>query len=267
MTTLFDLLLLPFNGFAPGWGLVALSAVSGVIFLLIYGRCSNQAKLREVKRNIGATLLETVLFRRDFGLCLQAQGRLFGLACRYLFLAVPPIVILAIPGLIILAQLNLRYGVRPLQLGEHALLKVRLERVAEVDRVVLSTSPGIHATAPVRIRSTGEVVWRLDAVAISAPQQVVVRVAGASAELQKLIFTAPTQPVAARAYNVNSWWRWLFYPGETLLDGKQGLTELVVSYPPAQYRLLGYEIHWLVTFLVVSLLSGLVAAKVFRIEI
>lgn len=264
MTTLFDILLWPLRSVAPGWGLLAVSAVSGVLFLLLYGRCSNQAKLREVKKKIGAAVLETILFRRDFGLCLRAQGRMFVLACRYLLLAVPPLLVLAIPGVLILAQLNLRYNARPLREGEHALLKVQVQKPSQLGGVSLQTTAGLHATAPVRVKSASEVWWRLDVRDMSQPQEVTVRVDGK--EFRKPVAVG-TRAATLPTRNVSSWRQWLLYPGERLLDPQSSLVEAALAYPAAEYQLFGFGIHWIVTFLVVSLASGLVTAKIFHVEI
>jgi len=51
-----------------------------------------------------------------------------------------------------------------------------------------------------------------------------------------------------------------------LTAGSQ-VTELKIGYPPVRYQLLGIRMHWLVVFAVLSILSGLIASKIFRVEI
>ena len=99
-TWFFDLLLWPFGNMAPVWGLLFVSALSGILLLLVYGRISNQAAIRRTKKKIGGLMLEAVLYRRDLAVSLRAQARMFGQAFVYLGYALPPLVILMAPCLI-----------------------------------------------------------------------------------------------------------------------------------------------------------------------
>lgn len=259
ITTVFRLLVSPF-GDSRAAALVAVSVVSGVLLLYVYGKVSNQSALKAVKRSIGADLLEAVLYRHDVRLCLAAQGRLFLDGCRYAGRAVPPLIVLAIPSLLILSQLNLRYENRGLRPAERALVKVRVEDAALLSSATLKTPTGVEVSPPLRIPETKEIVWR---VAASGDQAVPLEISAGNATTHHLLKPAAAAEVSSSIYR--SALAQLFYPGAPVLAAPFSRVE--ISYPRLEMRYFGREIHWLVVFFVVSLVSGLIAAKFLRIEI
>ena len=161
---LVGLLLRPFLGFSPFLGLFVVSALAGVVLLYLYGKVSAQKKIRALKRQIFANLQEVVLFRHDIGIMLRAQGRLFKCSALYFAYAFPALIVLMIPCLLVLAQLNLYFGVRTLQPGETALLKIKLSSPAKIREVSLETSQNLEVSPAVRSPADGEVAWRLKAL-------------------------------------------------------------------------------------------------------
>ena len=85
LTALFDTVYAVL-GLGPRWlSLVLLSAVVGVIALIVVRYCSNQAAIGRVKDDIKANMLSLKLFKDELRVVLKAQARLVraGLKMQY----------------------------------------------------------------------------------------------------------------------------------------------------------------------------------------
>jgi len=265
-TSVFDLLTIPFQGIAPVWGLVFFSLVSGVILLVIYGWVSDQKAIANAKKKIHSYLLESILFRHDLSTSLRAQGRMFLQAGKYFSLAVPPILILAIPCIFILSQLNLRYQSEALHPGERSLMSITVAEPRMLFDVTVEGPEGIAFTPPVRIIDENRIVWGIEA------DQVGVYPATVKNGNGEVLFTKDLYVGVSAArlatYHARQWWMELLYPDDgRILAGAPAIGEILVQYPGTLHRFLGIEWHWLILFLVLSILSGLVAARYLKVEI
>ncbi len=261
VTGIFDLLLVPFRGLSPFSGLVFISVISGFILVFLYGRLSNQKALRRVKDTIYGALLEAVLFRSHPSTALCAQARMFVSGGKYFLLAVPPIFVLSIPCIIIMAQLNLRYGHLPLASGKTAIVSATAASEIALEKISLETGPGISVeTPPVRIAGEKKAYWRVRAVEEGSWPA---RIGGETA----LPLYAGTRAHVVPELRTSSWWWEILYPGVEALPGQGELKEIEVSYPEAGYSLLGFNTSWIVIFIVVSILGGIIWSRLWGIEI
>lgn len=265
-TFLTDLILLPFRSLDPIWGLIVISAISGIALIYIYGLVSNQKAIKTVKRRISASILEVILYRHDIGLCLKAQGHMLLSGARYFALAVPPLLILMVPCIFVLSQLNLRYENRALQPNENAILTATVSDQQKMMEVNLETSDGLIQTPAVRSPDIKEVSWRLTPVK-EGDQKFVIKLPGGVSAFESPVYVGRHQgPLYASNF---SSWAWSFlYPGREKLDpAKYGLTSISLSYPKEENVILGVELHWIIIFFLVSLISGLVASRFLKVEI
>ncbi len=69
------------------------------------------------------------------------------------------------------------------------------------------------------------------------------------------------------AKRTKSWWMALLYPGQRIIPAPSPIREISLSYPETRYEFLGLRWHWLVIFLVFSILSGLAASKAFGVAV
>lgn len=282
-----DLLIYPLRTADPIYALIWISALAGVICLLIFGRFSNQAALRRVKDRIYGGLLEALLYRHDIRTCLAAQGRMFRAAGAYLRYALSPMFVMIIPVLFLLAQVQVRFGYRPLKTQEPVLIGVTLAESGDGRELnpgetlspaengsaegVALESDSVAVQAAVRVPAKGEIVWR---VGVPAPGRHRFAVRSASldaplvtAEVSSGAFGEPGYTIAPFFVAAStSWWRTLLYPGPSL-SSSAGVRDIWVRYPPQEYSLLGFHLSAVVVFLIVSLLSGLLASRVLKIEI
>ena len=163
LTPVFDVICWPFRALAPMWALTAISLASGVLLVWLFGKTSDQTRIRAIRDRIRGNLIGVRLFQHDIGVVLSLQGRIFGDTFRFMGLALIPMLIMMVPVVMIMTQLNMRFAVRPLDVGETILVKALVRDAAALDReVALDVPDGVTVeTPPVRIRSTREIVWRL----------------------------------------------------------------------------------------------------------
>src|SRR5437016_5530087 len=79
-----------FSWAPPVVGLAVLSAVVGVAMLWVFGKTSNQKRMKQVKRRVYASLLELRVFSDEPAISWRAQKTLFAQNLRYMGLALKP---------------------------------------------------------------------------------------------------------------------------------------------------------------------------------
>jgi hypothetical protein len=234
-------------------GLLIVSLLASVGMLLVFKATSNQPKLDAVKRQIHACLFEIRLFNDDLVAILRAQMEILRHNLRYLGLSTVPMLWMIAPLLLVIAQLQFHYGYEGLVPGQDFLVEVRLEAQGEsLTRPVasLETPGGLTVETPaVWIPSERELAWRLRA-RDWGNHELKVRVDGQ--ELAKTVQVSRglgrRSPVRLEA----GFWNELLYPAEEPLPKGSPVVSISVGYPEAYVSLLGWPVHWLVVFFVLS---------------
>lgn len=239
------------QGAPPLLTLAAISVLAGVGMLWVFGRLSDQEAIRAVKRELAACLYEVRLFADEPWLIWRAQKRLLAGNLRYLALMIRPALILTVPMVLLLVHMDAFYGRAPLSVGRAALVKAELDGAPGLSASLEPPAGVVVETPPVRIRSERQVVWRIrPAQPVSGRLRL--RVQDRVYEKNLISGSAPRYLTRRR---VQSFWDWVFSPGEPRLpDGPVRAIE--ISYPPAEVGLGSLQFHWLVWFLPVSLASA-----------
>jgi hypothetical protein len=162
----FDALLFPFRTLPPVVGLLVVSLAAAVAMLLVFKKTSNQARLEAVKRQIHACLFELRLFSDDLPAILRAQGEILGHNLRYLGLSIVPMLVMLVPLVFVIAQLQFHYGYRGFRPSEDFLVKVQLKegRADARPQASIEAPDGVAVvTPPVWIAGERELAWRLRA--------------------------------------------------------------------------------------------------------
>src|SRR5262249_26706427 len=120
-------------GAMPGWlSATVLAVVLGVALLVLFKYTSNQRAIKRARDGVNANLLALKLYKDSALVALRAQGRIMAGAFRLMLLALVPILVMALPVCLVLAQMSLWYQARPLRVGEEAVITVKLNGEAEV---------------------------------------------------------------------------------------------------------------------------------------
>ena len=239
--------------------------MTGLAAVLIFKYVSNQDAMRRIKNRIHAHLLELRLFPDQLGIVSRAHGRILRLTAIYLAYNLKPLAILLFPLLILMIQLDLRFGRIPLEPHDSFILKAKLVDPGALDSASLRLPNGLALTAPpVNVPALREVNWRIraDERGVFLPAVAVAgQTFGKQVVVSKEITALPEERAGASVVG------WFLNPVERPLPRSGPLRSLEVNYAPRSIDLGYFGTSWLVFFLVVSLLSGLLFKFVLGIEI
>jgi hypothetical protein len=232
--------------------LLPIGVVFGIGSSMIFSRCSDRVAVRRSGNRVLAYLLEFRLFLDEPRLILKAQKNLLIENLRWLRLLVKPVLVLTLPTIILLAQLDALYGHAPLVPGEAAVVTAQFgkARLDDVPRVV--APPGVVVeTPPVRVESERQVSWRIRPFkAVSGKLQFVCQ----DRNLTKSIRSgAGVHYKSARRGNI---WRFLLQPTELPLSTSV-VDWIEIDYP----RAVILHLNWLVWFLVASSVGAILGFR------
>lgn len=257
--------LAPFNTFNPTIGLSVISVIAGILLILAYKKISFQAAIAKTKKTIHAALLESIVFRHDTFQCLSAQRRMFLYGGRYLLLAIPPILILAIPSIFLLAELQTRYGYRPVKSGETIIVRAKVKDPKLLNSTVLSVDPEVEVAGPVRSIKSSELYWRLSSQKTGV-YHAIIKVGGVPAISQEIAVGQGVGRLGPEHYY--SGWHQLLFPLDITSNvTRDSFSQIQFSYPATELNFLGFEMNWVFVFLIVSMCAGLALSRVLGIEV
>jgi hypothetical protein len=265
---LFDLVFLPFRSFNPWAGMVFISFLTGLLMLFIYRLTSNQTGIRQVKDRIKAHLLELRLYKDNMGVTMKAQGQILRANLRYIVLNFKPLLVMIVPLVLILAQLNLWFGSDPLEVGRPAILKLELAPdIKPLDmEFALEAPPQIAVeTPPLRLEEPKEVDWRINPGAPGI-YDLTIRAGGQSVRKTVVVAGRPLQKVSPLKVGRN-FLEEVLYPGEKPLPRGNPVRSVELVYPAGRLHLLGFRVHWLIAYLGLSIIFGFALKKPFKVEI
>lgn len=251
----------------PGWvSNTAISAVTGVIMLVIFKYTSNQDAIGRVRDSIKANMLALKLFRDSISVTLSAQGQIFKGAGGLLFHAIRPMLVMLVPICLILAQMGLWYQARPLLPGEEALVIMQLN--GNIDSawpdVSIASMPAADVTIDqTRAFSERQIYWKIKARE-NGLNNIVFEVDSRQIEKQLVIGdgfmrTSPQRPG----------WRWadiLLHPTEKPFGPDSVVQSISIEYPDRPGRISGTN-WWLIYFFVASMVFAFIFKPFLNVKI
>jgi hypothetical protein len=247
---------------SPGTGLAVLSVLSGVAMLWVVQKTSNQARIRQAKRLVQAHLLELRIYRDEPGVMWRAQKSLLGANLRYLALMLQPALVMGVPFAILLVHLDAFYGRAPLPVGAEAIVTMGTHGTS-ADVPELQAPAGVTVESPgVRALDVDEVSWRIRP---HTPVSGVLHIRMKGASVEKDI-EAGTGPRFVAGRKVSSLWDAVWHPDEAPIAAPN-VEWVEVRYPSATVEWLGIRLHWLIWFVVISMLSALLLKKRFHVTL
>jgi hypothetical protein len=260
-TFLFNILLWPFSALPPVWGLLFISILTGLLMLGLFKKVSNQSGIRQTKDRIRAHLLGLRLYQNDPRASVQCVMNMLWQNGRYLGYALQPLLIMMIPVLLIIFQLNARFGRRPFHAGEQGIVSVCLEAESNKKTVELNAGPGISIETPA-LWSPQEhsFSWRIRALQRGQSTLQV-------GSIRKTVWVEDrSRTLVSAVYppgNVHT----LFYPGEKAIPHNRDIKSVTVEYPQQTFNWAGMHFHWFILFLIFSIISGYALKKPLGVEI
>jgi len=262
-----DVLVLPFGRTHHTLQLVWLSLLTGLGMAYVFKLTSSQRAIKRTKDRLKARILEMRLYQDDAVLILRGLGGALRNNVVYLGTVFVPFLIIVVPVAIVFTQLDQRYSRSYLVPGSNPLLTIQLkEGLSPFDTGVdLTLGDGVAVRGkPVRDSVSRKVIWMLQ-VDLGGTHDVTVYAKGSS-------YTFPL--VAESSYRMIGFERkasGLFEPiihsGLPPIPPDSPFQLVAVDYPPARHPLLGWQVHWIVIFLVYSLISAAALKMLIGIEI
>ena len=251
----------PFSGHNAMMSLVPLSVLLGIAMLWVFRRTSNQAAIRKVKRELQAHLYEMRLFTDEPLLIWKAQWGLLKANVRYLAMMLVPALVLTIPMVLIFAQLECFYGYAPLEPGQQAIVTVQMKN-AGGPAPVLRAPDGIAVDTPaIRVDEGRQISWRIRAL---RPVTGDMKFVFPDETVEKSV-QAGTGPQYVSERRVSSALDLIWHPAESRLPASP-VDWIELRYPAATVYALGLDLHWLIWVLILSMASGLVLKRRFRVS-
>jgi hypothetical protein len=263
----FDLIMVPFKGFDPMWSMLVISAFTGVLMLVIYKYCSNQAEIKKVKDRIKAHFLAIILYKDSFGVLVRSVKDIIWANFRYMGLNVLPLLFMIVPVGLLLIQMNFWYGYKSLEPGERFLVKATLVKHVNLEKaqVSLIVPEGLEIQSPpLRIPTISEVSWLL---AARQKGNYDIKVCIDDREVTKKVVVSDNMERLALLRHASGFWDSLLYPGETAIPSASLISSVQVCYGPSLMNIFGHEIHWIIVYLVLSIFFGLALKGVFKVQI
>lgn len=248
----------------PACALVLVSAVTGVALAVVFRFTSNQKALKRAADQIRANLLAVKLFQHDLGVTLRCQVALAGAIGRRLFWSLPPMVVMIVPVALLLSQLGLWYEHRPLRVGEAAVLEVRLRGEQGVN-VQLATPDNIRVQTPIlRDVEQRAAYWR---IAGEGDAWMPIDIAANGETHRKFVAISNDRlcPVPVRRPEPGVWSE-LLHPGEPPMPRDAAVRDIIVHQPRRATPILGFDIPWWVTFLIVSCAAAYGVKSIIKVQ-
>jgi len=251
----------------PGWlSNAIISAVAGVILLIIFKYTSNQRAIGRVRDAIKADMLALKLFKDSMAVTFEAQGRAFKGAFLLLVHAIRPMAVMILPVVLLLSQMGLWYQYRPLACGEEAVISMELRGDTErpwPDVTLELGGGGEVMTGPVRVFSKGEIYWKIKAgqegyhgLIFAVDGQQFEKELAVGDEFMRVSVERPGQ----------QWGHILLNPWEKPFGGDCVVQSVAINYPDRMSRTSGTD-WWMVYFFVASLVFALMFKPFLKVRI
>jgi uncharacterized membrane protein (DUF106 family) len=272
-----DIVLVPFSSFHPLFGLVTISGLVGVIMVLTYRVTSNQAAIGKIKDQIKIHFMEVRIYKEDIAQTWIAQKKILINNFKYMGLSLKPALLLAFLIIFILAPLNVRYGYQSFKPEESFVVTVKTtpdKSPVDFD-IILKTPETIETeTPPLRLEEDREISWRLKAkkageytLQFELPEKLCNRIPSCTVSKHLVIDHNGSTKIAPEIRQEG--FLAVFYnPSEAPLPKNPVIDEIKINYPIRYFSdiLGGWNLDWLVIFIITSLGFGFLVKKLLKIN-
>lgn len=267
VNSLMNALFRPLSGMMmamPGWlSNLILSAIFGILAIVIFKYTSNQTAIGKVRDNIKAQMLAMKLFKDSMSVTVKIQGRLFTGALLLMLHSLRPMLVMIIPFTLVLAQMGLWYQARPLMLGEQTVLTIKVDP-SEINNVKLESLPGAKITAgPVTAIDKNEINYKIEATE-NGSHEIVFQIGNDTFTKQMVVGEGFVRlnPVRTDG-NIG---KMLLYPDEKPFSADSPVKSISLNYPDRISKTSGTD-WWIAYFFVMSLIAALILKPILKVRI
>ncbi len=259
-----DLLLLPFAKLPPFWGILFLSLVTSLFVLMVYRAISSPSRVKETKNQIKANILAIRLYRDFWQTIVSSFFKSLFYTGKYFVLNLFPLLVVLPLMFLLFVQMDIRYGMRPFRPGESITVKASFTGAIGTAEAVIAPNAGYRtAMNPVYVDALHEVDWKLQALQ-KGKADIVITVDGVT--FRKNLLIGGGLPALSNKKMAASSLEHFIYPVEKLLAPSTPLRSISIQYPARGISFLGFETHWLVWYLVLTMIIALALKNRFGVE-
>lgn len=243
--------------FSPVAALWIISGLTGVGMLLIWRYTSNQPAIADVRNKIAANLLAARLFKDELSVTFRAQRQIIWQAIRLLGLSLRPMAVMFVPFVLMMAQIGLRFEYRPIPVGQRTRIQVTVKQGAKVNGIgaMLQVPDGVKVDAndPCRVQPLRTIDWRITP---TRPGDYTL-VFGDGADRIEMPLCAGAGFRRISTVRGGSLVGRLLYSTERSIPESSVFEAIRIYYPKRSTPIFGLQVHWLITLLVLSIISAL----------
>jgi hypothetical protein len=273
-TRLFDIILYPFGFVHEFWGILFLSILMSFVVLVIYKYISSPSAIVDTKNKIKANILAIRIYKDFWKVIVVSFFKSMFYTFKYFILNFGP-VLLIIPILFpAFAQMDVRYGMRPYQVGEDIVIETAFSHDPNELAIQLLENGNFKPTMnPVYInayedleektRPIRQVNWKVEAV---EEGETTIKVQVGPKVFEKSLVIGSYSGALSKKKFLKSSFEHFLYPAETLLKDNRELETIYIKYPGKNVSLFGFEIHWIILNLILVVIIVLAFRKRFGVE-
>lgn len=259
--------ILSFIAVMPGWlSNTIISAVTGVVLLVIFKYTSNQRAIGRARDEIKANMLALKLFKDSISVTLAAEVRIFRGAFLLLVHSIRPMLVMIVPVCLLLSQLGLWYQKRALLPEEETMVTVTLSaRSGEMRPAVNIEQTGAIevVSGPVSILSEREIVWQIKAIKPGI-SRMSFQVDGQQYD-KEIVVGEGVRRVSARRPGWD-WAEMLMNPAEKPFGNGSAVEGISVDYPARRSWTSGTD-WWVGYFFVASMVFAFIFKPIVKVRI
>lgn len=280
VSSVFDVLMAPFELLGDEWALVIVSCLFTVVALLLFKKMSSQKGIKAAKDKIKGHIIAIRIYQDDLGIVGSSVFKVLLRNFQYLALNFGPILPLFFPFALVLAQFVVRYAYEPLPVvdetgaaamlpGEGTMIEIELKRAerAKVAGLSLVLPPELTPLSPL-LRSASDGKAYQEVVATRAGTgEIEILVDGVRVG-SKEIAMGDARPRLMQPQRVASPLAAILYPAEATFPSESPLSRVAFHYPDRDLAyLLDGEFGMILNFLIISLMFGIVIIKPLKVQI
>jgi len=246
----------------PSLGLVVASVLAGMLALVMIRLLGDPKRVEAAKRRAQAHLMELLIFDDPVVIWRAQKGLVFH-NVGYIGHMLIPALGMSLPLVLMMTRLDAYYGYQKLAVGKVAIVTMTMAGDGDASRElpVLTAPEGIQVETPaVRVLPLRQVSWRIRATGAASGD---LRIRVGAETVAKRIEAGEGASMISRLRG-SSWTDALLHPVEPRMS-VAGVQSVEVNYKAAEVSMGGVTTHWLVWFLLVSMVAGYVLKNPFGV--
>jgi len=280
-TKVFDVLLIPFELLGMEWAMILISGIFGVLALVVFKYISSQKGIKAAKDKIKGHMIAIRIYQDDLVVVGKSIVKVLLRNAQYVSLNFAPFVPLAIPFVLVAAQMVVRYGFEPLPVvsAEEAqsalanpkhMLRVEFAagQEARADGLTIHYSEGLLATSKLVSLGSEGIARQHFAAVEPGLHQIEFRFPDGTSYIKE-VAAGDEAPRMMQPERVSGMFSALLWPAEDTFPSESPIASVTFHYPESDlgWLPLSGPLGVLTAFVVASMLFAFAVIKPLGVQI